>query len=445
MHVLRSTVYIPLIELTDNEDQLLEIYCEKQRFGQSELDNKSLDKDWHFVVAELRRIGLYENGLLAVNSVRKLGLKIPFSALYQRLKKYAWLDNQRLHYVNVLGCEGESSQLGLAIALLLNAGVSPIRYAIATGKLSNETQKNQYMDYDVAIDSIMGVQQKLQLLIRKRKANKLPNESLYFFTPYYQDKKEQYPVKDLAEIKELAALNINVKPIKWLSEAAKILHADKSRYLAQDKAILATTGMVSSLTLATLLYLSWWHSPIPVQILTGKNKAEPFLVCSNRDDSEVSYYELEQDGDMPLFPVFIKENIDYNVGIAWKLRATKTFLTTRYYVALIHLGEKTGLKIINKDAETKKDIIVNADETFEKLWPMNEDFTHKQDNILFLALQRTPIKVDEINQQFAMRFSKDKKLKILEARDFLLTQFSGSYYFLYKSILSEQPCIKHSF
>jgi hypothetical protein len=47
MQTLRSTVYIPLVELTDQPNQLLEIYCENQSFGQSELDTKSLDKDWH--------------------------------------------------------------------------------------------------------------------------------------------------------------------------------------------------------------------------------------------------------------------------------------------------------------------------------------------------------------------------------------------------------------
>jgi hypothetical protein len=54
MHTLRSTVFIPLVELTDQPNQLLEVYCEKQSFGQSELDSKSLDKDWHYIAAELR-------------------------------------------------------------------------------------------------------------------------------------------------------------------------------------------------------------------------------------------------------------------------------------------------------------------------------------------------------------------------------------------------------
>lgn len=452
MDALRSTVYIPLVELTDQPNQLLEVYCEKQNFGASELDNKSLDKDWHFVAAELRRIGLYDDGLLAVNSVRKLGLKLPLWAFYQRFKKYGWLDNQRLHYVNVVDCEGESAQLGLAIALLLNASDSPIRYAIATGKLSTDTQKNQDHDYDVAIESVNSITEKLQLLIEKRHAKVLPEGRLYCFTPYhYKQDNQTCSVLDLAEVKELEKLDIQVKPIRWLSEAAKILQADKSGYLPQDKWLVTGAGILTASILIISSYLSWWYSPIPIQILTGKNKSEPFLVCTGRDEKKyVEYFDLEHDGATPILPIFTKENINYNVNLAWKLRPAKTTpFTDHYYVALIHLGEQTGYKLIDKDPKTGENIIATNDplaDPFAWIWPMNEELSKQQENILIVAMQRTSIDADAINQAFAERFSLSKPLDILKAKAFLLTQFprDSSYVFFYKSIFSEPPCLKPS-
>ncbi|MCK5872651.1 MAG: hypothetical protein KAG26_07475 [Methylococcales bacterium] len=437
MNLSRATVYIPLVELTDQPNQLLEIYCD----GQSEWDKKSLDKDWHFVVSPLRPFGLYEEGLKAVNSVHKLSLKTPFWALYQRLKRYSWLDTQRLHCVNVLDFEGESIQLGLAIALLMNASRSPVRCALATGKLSNDTQK----DYDVAVDTVNGIPQKLQLLVEKRQSNTLPHGFLYCFTPYeYCHNGKRYPVSHLPEVKALAALNIQVKPIRWLSEAAKILHADKSHFLPQDKGLLASTGFIFTLLLGCLLYISWLNYPIKINVLIGKEKNEPFLVCTNRDESEVQYYDLQRDGAVALLPILANKNQQYNLGIGWRIKPVKTPLTSVYYIALIDVGEKAAYKIITHDTETQQPITVAANHVFEWYWPMEEEIhkTHEEERVLMIAMQRTPIAAEAIYQRLKARFPSSDSLNVLEVRDFLTTQFPGSYAFAYKSIFSPPPCLK---
>ncbi|MCK5729136.1 MAG: hypothetical protein KAH08_07925 [Methylococcales bacterium] len=437
MNLSRATVYIPLVELTDQPNQLLEIYCD----GQSEWDKKSLDKDWHFVVSPLRPFGLYEEGLKAVNSVHKLSLKIPFWAFYQRLKRYSWLDNQRLHCVNILECEGESMQLGLAIALLMNASRSPIRCTLATGKLSNDTQK----DYDVAVDTVHGIPQKLQLLVEKRQSKTLPQGFLYCFTPYdYLHNGKRYPVSNLPEVKALAALNIQVKPIRWLSDAAKVLHADKSHFLSQDKGLLISTGIVLIVLLGFLLYVSWLSYPIKINVLVGKAKNEPFLVCTNRDESDVQYYDLKRDGAVALLPTLANKNKQYNLGIAWRIMPMKTPLTALYYIALIDVGEKAAYKIITQNTKTQEPITVLADEIFEWYWPMEEEInkTHEEERVLMIAMQRTPIAAEDIYQLLKARFPVSDSLKVLEVRDFLTTQFPGSYAFAYKSIFSPPPCLK---
>lgn len=442
MDTLRATVYVPLVELTDQPNQLLEVYCEKQSFGQSELDIKSLEKDWDYIAAGLRKIGLYEDGLQAISSVRKLGLKIPSLAIFQQSKKYSWLDNQRLHTANILDCEGESAQLGLAVALLINASQSPVNYAIATGKLSVDASINQHRPHDVAIESVGGIQQKLQLLIDRHKLDPLfSGQDIHFFTPYYyQLEGEEYLVKDLPEVKALEKLNIYVKPVRWLSDVATFLKAEVSRYLPQDNKLITGIGLVSLFVLSAFLYFIWWHSPIPIQMLAGKQNAEPFLVCTNQNDSEVSYYDLRRDGGIPVLPVFSKKNSDYNTGLAWRMQVEETWLNQRYYTAFIHLGEKTGLKIINHHPETGKDIILMANEPFEWYWGMEEESAKNQDNILILAVQRTPIDVDNINQEFIARFSNANPIEILAERDFIVSQFPNNYSFSYQSILSATPC-----
>ncbi len=442
MHLLRSTVYIPLVELTDQPNQLLEIYCEKQNFGQTELDTKALEKDWHYIAAELRRVGLYEDALQAINSVRKLGLKIPFWAVYQKVRRYSWLDKQRLHSVSVLDCEGESAQLGLALALLINASQSPHYHVIATGKLSNDTVKNQHHPHDVAVKPVGGLQQKLQLLIEKRRANNfLENEELYFFTPYYYTQGDNTSrVIELAEIKELEKLNIHVKPIRWLSEAANIVQANVSQHLFQDKVIVAGTSLFSTLLLASILYFSWLNKPISIQMLVGKNNAEPFLVCTNQDETEVSYYDLKRDGGIPVLPVFSHKNNQYNLGLAWRMQVEKTIFSQKYYVAFIHLGEKSGFKIITHDPLTGKEITLAANKPFNWLWGMQEEATKNQDNILMLAVQKTPIDVDRINRLFMQRFPASASIKLLAARNYLDTLLPNNYTFTYRSILTAQPC-----
>ncbi|NOT84624.1 MAG: hypothetical protein HOP02_07575 [Methylococcaceae bacterium] len=371
MSTFRATVYVPLAELTHQNSQLLDVYAENQLFGETVLDEKAMDKNWNFVAAPLRDAGLYSEGLQVVSALRKLNLKPSFWAVYQRVKKYAWLDNQRLHAGNhhIENCEGNSAQLGLAIALLLNASASPIRYAIATGSLSLDKHK----DFDIAIAAVANVPEKLDLLIEKRQANALPDLPLYCFTPtHYKFQGELHPVVDLAQVKQLAALNITVKPIAWLSEAVKLLKADSTRCLKQDKWANGILGVMGSVCAAALLYRTWVYYPIPIKILAGKHLAEPFLVCTNRDNSAVSYNDLARDGSTPIMPLFAAENSAYNVGIGWIVQPEKTPFSQQYYVAFIHLGEQTGYKLIAKQPDNAADITVVANEVLKWYWPMQE-------------------------------------------------------------------------
>ena len=131
----RRTVQIPIVQPggagsagAANEDRLIEVYTQLHTFDaltkQEEVetqaaDAKARDKDWDRVAAPLRKAGLYQAGCAAASAVRKLGIKQPLTALYQRISRLAWIEGQRLHRDNY---EDKMSRLapGESVELLLS-------------------------------------------------------------------------------------------------------------------------------------------------------------------------------------------------------------------------------------------------------------------------------------------------------------------------------------
>lgn len=438
METSRATAYIPLAELTHQTGQILEIYAETQTFGHSALDEKSLDRDWHFVAAELRKIGLYDDGLRVATAIRKMSATPPLWALYQRFKKqHSWLDNQRLHPGNneteaVQNREGGSAQLGMALTLLLNGCDSAIRNVIATGELSSKIRT----DDDVAIDPVSSVPEKLDLIIAKRQAgNFFPNQPLYCFTPtHYKKEKERLPVVDLSQIATLKALNIEVKPIAWLSEAAAILNARHTKPLPQDRWLGGAIIGLAALALAAGLYSAWWHQPIPVRFTPYRQYSHAFLDCTHSATNEHTFHALNYDGPTLLLPVFDTDNPHYNIGLGFSVTPQATLFSDQYYVALIHLEERIQPKVI---VETKP---VAADQPILKSWEMLErkKESKAQDNLLVLGFQRTPIDSKALNQKF-QDWYKTQSANFSVAKQLIADQFPGFYTVNYKSIYPKEP------
>lgn len=446
----RSTVYIPLAELTHKNDQLLEVYAQDQG-GITDSDKKAFEKQLNLVAAPLKDAYLYEPGVTAVSAVRKLKYKTPRWALYQRLNKnYPWISQQRLNYSGKsLESEGDSAQLGLAIALLLNASDSPIQHAIATGSLNNEKP----LDYDVAVGAVGSVPQKLDLIIQKRQANDLQdNKPLYCFTPvHYKDQQtgELKPVAELPQVNTLAALNITVKPIKSLGEAQAILNAHKTRCLVQDKLLGGLTGLGLAALLIGLGYWSWLAQPIPLHMLPGKRLAQPFLVCTSSDNQSVQYHDLDNDGGIPVFPVLAEANPDYNVSLGFKLKAGKTLFSNQYHVALLHLGQRTGLKVVTKTIKGGEAITIPADGMLAWNWIMEEGGkAQEQDNALLIKVQRQAFNAAELDKKFNERFpnlathKKAQALDIVQASNWLSQTGGSQYTFFYKSVKRGSPCTR---
>ena len=137
----RRTVQIPIVQPGGRslagdgaEDRLIEVYTQHYAFdpltkqeeaASREVDAKARDKDWDRVAAPLRKVGLYQAGCAAASAVRKLGIRQPLTALYQRVSRLAWIEGQRLQPAGAQGpSEGRSAELGLALVLLMCASGS---------------------------------------------------------------------------------------------------------------------------------------------------------------------------------------------------------------------------------------------------------------------------------------------------------------------------------
>ena len=266
----QSLVYMPVVQKGTTETgtaatgQLLEVYAraygldddlndspvsQSFRVAAEAVDTSAIKHDWDRVAAPLRPVGLYKVGLQAASSVRKLGLTIPRLALYQQYHRQAYVERQRLHLAArkvtddwrqslQSTIEGTSAELGLALALLLSASSARPQCVIATGRLGG--QPAGLLEFaDVEVLKVNSLPEKLRLVTRLAEQHRLPHsdksEPLLFFTPTHHDVNGQsVAVSDLPEVTALVRWGVKVIPITRLSEAARLLGAQRARWLPQD-------------------------------------------------------------------------------------------------------------------------------------------------------------------------------------------------------------------
>ncbi len=236
----------------------LALQSEDPRARQIEENRRNIHKGWDPVAAQLRRTGLFENGSESANKVRKLGLKIPPLALYQRFwKRHAYIDNLRLHLTGAKAPEGNSAELAMALALLLAATWKPYPLVIATGRLGEQPSGTSDKEPDVEVLSVGKLPEKLRLVERLARDKELPRgrehtDPVWLFTPAtLDDDGMQIAVEALPEVARLKALGVTVIPVKTLGEAAGYLKAKRARWMWQDWAWLG--GIAGMVGLALML------------------------------------------------------------------------------------------------------------------------------------------------------------------------------------------------
>lgn len=294
----RYSVNIPVVPVAsaavlETGGSLLEIYAQPHGFGEDPtdrlpaqaqdtrqaqaLDDQAVRKQWDRVAAPLRQAGLYQSGCTAASAVRKLELKKPTLAVYQRLNRRAYVDTLRLHLAAARvpadwqtaagNIEGRSAELGLALVLLLAASQAPHRLVIATGRLGGQPAGTRPEDPDVEVLSVGKLPEKLRLVERLAINKELPrgwdhSDPVWLFTPTtFDNDGEPVAVETLPEVARLQALGVTVIPVKTLGEAAGHLKAKRARWMWQDGACL---GGVACLLLVSGAAIWRWPKDVMV-------------------------------------------------------------------------------------------------------------------------------------------------------------------------------------
>lgn len=247
-------VFIPIVDadISAGAGSLLwEAYCGPADAKERDSEDRHLDKNIVPAIAGLRPLRRYESGLRAYLAVRRLlaperavaettSQPIRYERRKSRLKHLLWnishsarrqrlefaLDNRRLRSGSLAKITGNSSDLGLALCLLMDVTQCRVKTLAATGELADAQDGKDARD--LLVKPVAGVQAKLRLLIDNKKTGKLADDLNLVITPKQHILWRGEPacavlerVENLAEVAELQGLGIRVCPVNSLAEAAK--------------------------------------------------------------------------------------------------------------------------------------------------------------------------------------------------------------------------------
>lgn len=459
----RRTVHIPIVRLGDApqgyEDRLIEVYTQLHGFDALTRDEvnrvqatdiKARDKDWDQVAAPLRKVGLYQAGCAAASAVRKLGIEPPFSALYQRISRLAWIEGQRLQSATPQGpSEGRSAELGLGLVLLMCASGSRDRQVIATGALGAQPQG--VSDDDVEILPVGSLVEKLRLVLALAGHNSLPRfeagRELLFFTPrQFDDVGEMRDVASLSEVDQLQHVGVRVVPVNHLSEAAAVLNAKHSRHLFPDR--VAQAAIFASILIASVTAI-WSALPAQTVPLTFQpagglaQESEPYEACFTNDGG---FHAI------PFGRAGVARNMPSASTLGWRVQVGEPiesdgwlnswFADGQYYVAQVMLSEHSRSKVIVPQSTGDRDLTIPSGDFWEWGWQLID--VVESNVIVLLANPDQPFKAEDLNSAFLERFPEaadpGKDLDITAAANFLVTQAPGSVRFAFQTVETPSRC-----
>lgn len=464
----RRTVHIPIVQPGGRsaaqggaEDRLIEVYTQHYAFDpltkQEEVqaravDAKARDKDWDRVAAPLRKVSLYQAGCAAASAVRKLGIKQPLTALYQRISRLAWIEGQRLQPAGAHGpSEGRSAELGLALALLMCASGSRHRQVIATGALGG--QPHGVAVDDVEVTPVASLPEKLRLVLTLAGHDALPGlgkgGEMLFFTPKQFEQDGRWDeVGARPEVAQLRELGVRVVPVERLGQAAAELRAYRSRHLAHDHALL---GLLATVVLAGVMGYGWWalaYQRIPMVFLPGGGAAldpEPYQACFT-DDGGFYPVPLQHEGLARAIPVGETLGWRVQVGAPPTERGGLAgwFTPEHYYLAQVMVSEFSRTKVMVPELAGAEVVEIPPGEIWEWGWQLNDRIENNA--LVLLAQAEGPFDPDVLRHRLIEAFphaagSPDGAgLDVTAAANFLAGEAPGSAKFVIQTVERSARC-----
>ena len=306
-------VWIPIVDKGHNahlsgEEKLWEIYCrpasepEIQEAAQIKKDGLKP------TLAPLQDVQHYNSSVHPYIAVEKL---LAAEAVHIKSPEQT-LENWRLFSGDggdwVTQIDGNSSNLGIALCLLMSCKHSDSHIIAATGALGDSQDSNVLQNS--VVEPVANVDLKLRLLLEKKRQNKLPEDLKIIFTPHQQviwqeGLKTLEPIIKLPEVELLKNLGLTVHPVATLSEAAQILGIDVKKQLRWFNR-LRKLKQVLRWSLATLVLLmvmmGLWlgfslnrHLDLGFEVMQKDFGAKPFVVCRAATGKIIRYDPIAAD------------------------------------------------------------------------------------------------------------------------------------------------------
>jgi hypothetical protein len=464
----RRTVHIPIVRPGSRvvshdaaEDRLIEVYTQHYAFdpltkqeeaASREVDAKARDKDWDRVAAPLRKVGLYQAGCAAASAVRKLGIRQPLTALYQRISRLAWIEGQRLQPAGARGpSEGQSAELGLALVLLMCASGSRHRQVIATGALGG--QPHGVLEDDVEVLPVGSLPEKLRLVSTLAQHGGLPGvgsgTEVLFFTPRRFEQDGLWSeVETLPEVARLKELGVRVVPVERLSQAASELKALRARHLFHDHLAQAMVGLLLMVGLAGYGWSALRQQPIEMTFLPGGGAAldpEPYQACFTPDGG---FYPI------PLGREGLARSIPVGETLGWRVQVgappngrsgvASWLAPDEYYVAQVMVSERSRAKVIVPQRAGTEVITVPPGGIWEWGWQLNDET--ENNGLVLLAQAEEPFDPEALRAALVERFppaaggGEDGEMDVTAAINFIAGKAPGAATFIIKTVERSVRC-----
>ena len=196
-------ILIPTISENQTNSELLTVYSDFTVGPLSNQDKEALDKHRSLTINPIKEWGLSRQGTKAVDSVRRLQLS--------KGQKIEWLEELRLYCSGK--CEGNSIELGFALAMLLHKRHGDLEI-IATGSLGGTGDT-------VLVEPVSEIGEKLSLILQEQRAGRFKGKTIVF-TPLYDT--NNFKTSERDEVVDLRMQGIEVVPIQYLGDALEYLN-----------------------------------------------------------------------------------------------------------------------------------------------------------------------------------------------------------------------------
>lgn len=396
----RKTVFIPVVTADGKRHRVLEIYSEPwasdtpdadKAKKQSQLLADAQRMQLPPVVVRLSQIGLGQAAQAGLGAAKKHGLGRPRCALYQWLRPQAWVKSQMLDYgVVKSSVQGESAELGIALALLLGGSHTATQQIMATGSLRENPQNAQLEPRDTEVGPVTNLRTKLASLLDHPIHN--GNQPVRCFIPKLLDPGNPVPSDQDSEIqrltKKLEQRNILVTPVETLQQATNLLAIGKAQSLTADRWICSVAIIlipVLGWAIASQILAVWRTHPVEL-ILTEDS---PFIACIVNDQGDYRRLSLNKENGIYRVPS------DNHLG--WKLRLkhsafdqwmSRIGFNTHYHLAMASVGTATPVKMKVPDAPS-----TSGQRAHDGLWKQSwhlelPEQVEQEDVEIYLAARR---------------------------------------------------------